>query len=584
MSFSLERERTAVLFLDFQVDVCDREGKLMRQDPVLLERFMRVRERAGSVLQALRQREQDGQHVCYAHIGRLLDHTQSDLRNAHQNRLEAYLSQHKAFAVGSKGATFVEELEPAEGEQILWKQGMSALSGTSLAHWLHRRSIDTLVMAGVVTHYAVLATAFDAIDRGFQVLLLEDCCTSRDPRRHRAAMELLAPLTESTTAQAFCGWLAQEGPLFVPEEEPTQDTAHTPPTGPIQEVIEVAPEEPRQRPREPLHPDEAIAQAQALVEKLQDPNANAPGISDDECIDCIEQLSQALSMGTNAEQAATRIFGIAIPICTHRPHLAIELFPFAMFGLLAVFYHRFDDQRRWLKQQMRKRQPFGGLSVEPLNWLRGMLEEETTLRQCFQVAVWWEHAFPENEESVPGLLYVPELITKFQEKQLIQLLDRQRWHREEQQRIQQYGYRHHRLLKQIDEELFLGALPDWALDMARTLYERGFCSRIPDQVDVVEYQPGQGHPPHIELPQGFDEMIAFVSLGSSSIMDFQHKQGARYSKWIAPRSLLLLSGEARYDWTHAIEPRKTDPAQGRQIDRTRRLELVFRSVLLRPPS
>lgn len=45
-------------------------------------------------------------------------------------------------------------------------------------------------------------------------------------------------------------------------------------------------------------------------------------------------------------------------------------------------------------------------------------------------------------------------------------------------------------------------------------------------------------------------------------------------------SLVLLSGEARYNWQHAIAPRKTDNYDGNVLARNRRLSLTFRSVIL----
>jgi len=40
--------------------------------------------------------------------------------------------------------------------------------------------------------------------------------------------------------------------------------------------------------------------------------------------------------------------------------------------------------------------------------------------------------------------------------------------------------------------------------------------------------------------------------------DFAHPEGSQVHVWLPARSLLVLSGDARYVWTHAIVPRKTD--------------------------
>jgi alkylated DNA repair dioxygenase AlkB len=50
--------------------------------------------------------------------------------------------------------------------------------------------------------------------------------------------------------------------------------------------------------------------------------------------------------------------------------------------------------------------------------------------------------------------------------------------------------------------------------------------------------------------------------------------------WLQPRSLLLLQGDARYRWSHAIAPRKLDRVDGTLVRRTEtRVSLTFRKVL-----
>jgi alkylated DNA repair dioxygenase AlkB len=49
---------------------------------------------------------------------------------------------------------------------------------------------------------------------------------------------------------------------------------------------------------------------------------------------------------------------------------------------------------------------------------------------------------------------------------------------------------------------------------------------------------------------------------------------------LAPHSLLVLSGESRYDWMHSIPPRKTDMLGEIELPRTRRVSLTFRKTIL----
>jgi alkylated DNA repair dioxygenase AlkB len=49
---------------------------------------------------------------------------------------------------------------------------------------------------------------------------------------------------------------------------------------------------------------------------------------------------------------------------------------------------------------------------------------------------------------------------------------------------------------------------------------------------------------------------------------------------LMPGSLLVLSGEARYQWQHEIRGRKVDHWEGKKMERLRRVSLTFRKVIL----
>jgi len=49
--------------------------------------------------------------------------------------------------------------------------------------------------------------------------------------------------------------------------------------------------------------------------------------------------------------------------------------------------------------------------------------------------------------------------------------------------------------------------------------------------------------------------------------------------FLEPRSALVIAGEARHAWKHAIPGRTVDEWQGREWPRQRRVSLTFRKVL-----
>ena len=87
------------------------------------------------------------------------------------------------------------------------------------------------------------------------------------------------------------------------------------------------------------------------------------------------------------------------------------------------------------------------------------------------------------------------------------------------------------------------------------------------QAIVNLYRPGEGIAPHVDLLSRFGDGIVGVSLGGGVAMRFARGGasggggGECYEVWLPPRSVIVLSGEARYGWTHGIVPRDRDKVE-----------------------
>jgi alkylated DNA repair dioxygenase AlkB len=184
--------------------------------------------------------------------------------------------------------------------------------------------------------------------------------------------------------------------------------------------------------------------------------------------------------------------------------------------------------------------------------------------------------------TVKGLSYLPDFITPEQHEVLVQRIDSHPWLTELRRRVQHYGYKYDYKARAVDVSMRLGPLPDWALEIIRQARSRGLTDEEPDQVIVNEYEPGQGIAGHIDCQPCFTGTILSLSLLSPCVMSFKHKQTRQVVPvLLEPRSLVVMQGEARYDWTHGIAARKTDLDGGRRIVRARRLSLTIRKVILR---
>ena len=183
--------------------------------------------------------------------------------------------------------------------------------------------------------------------------------------------------------------------------------------------------------------------------------------------------------------------------------------------------------------------------------------------------------------SIAGLSYVPDFIDAAYEAALIEMIDAQPWLSDLKRRVQHYGYKYDYKARGITQDSRIGAIPDWLAGLCDDLHTQDYFCRIPDQVIINEYLPGQGITSHTDCIPCFGETVASLSLGSSCVMEFTRgKTGEKQQRLLEPHSLIVLSDEARYEWQHAIPQRKSDIWSGEKLVRSRRISLTFRTVVL----
>jgi alkylated DNA repair dioxygenase AlkB/SAM-dependent methyltransferase len=108
-----------------------------------------------------------------------------------------------------------------------------------------------------------------------------------------------------------------------------------------------------------------------------------------------------------------------------------------------------------------------------------------------------------------------------------------------------------------------------------------------NQVTVNQYEPGDGIGSHIDTPSAFGDGLISLSLNAGIVMEFRRALGAseqtmgedRKLMYLPRRSLLLMSGPARYEWEHMIVTRMTDNHNGTVLPRHLRISLTLRTAL-----
>lgn len=184
-----------------------------------------------------------------------------------------------------------------------------------------------------------------------------------------------------------------------------------------------------------------------------------------------------------------------------------------------------------------------------------------------------------THKRIPGLVVMRDFVTKEQEIDLLQTIDTQPWQHDLKRRVQHYGYRYDYQARAVTRHSYLGPLPPWGSDIAQRLIKDGHFDDLPDQMIVNEYLPGQGISAHIDCVPCFGPVVASLSLGSACVMIFRHpKHHQKFDIVLPQRSLAILTGPARYEWTHEIPARKSDIINGSRIPRDRRVSLTFRIV------
>ena len=191
----LERDNTALLIVDMQVDFCAPGGWLDRLG-VDLTGLRRPVAPLRRVLDAVRA---SGFRTIYVR-----ESYRPDLSDLNPTR--RWRTRHRGLAIGESGANgrilvrgepgcdIVPELAPAPGEPVIDRPGTSGFYASELEQVLRGQGIRNLVVGGVTAEGSVQATLRDANDRGYECLLLEDCCGTAEPGDGKATLDMLGIL------------------------------------------------------------------------------------------------------------------------------------------------------------------------------------------------------------------------------------------------------------------------------------------------------------------------------------------------------------------------------------------------------
>jgi alkylated DNA repair dioxygenase AlkB len=186
---------------------------------------------------------------------------------------------------------------------------------------------------------------------------------------------------------------------------------------------------------------------------------------------------------------------------------------------------------------------------------------------------------------VPGLLYQDNILTPEFEREVIQWIDSQPWNPSLSRRTQHYGYEYNYTSKSAATVTTPISGP--LLTLANYLRDNNVfapptagATGAPEQCIVNEYTRSQGISAHTDSPSFGPTVVSFSLLQPCNMIFSRGSE--KITTTLIPRSILIMSGEARSSWKHEIPGRVTvnmpDGSTYRKPEDYRRISLTYRTM------
>ena len=202
LNFPIVPSRTAMIIQDMQNDVIMDGGAFADSGSPQHARDQNVIANVSRLAQICRQKG-----IMVIHVWFVCEPGHPFL--AQNCALMQGLKSANALVRGTWGVIPVPGLEPQTGDLVVEKMSMSAWETSRLESYLHHGERDTIINCGAWTNMSVEHTARTGADKGFNMILPEDACSTMNREWHTAsigfAMQNVATVTNTNAVLAALG-------------------------------------------------------------------------------------------------------------------------------------------------------------------------------------------------------------------------------------------------------------------------------------------------------------------------------------------------------------------------------------------